>query len=82
MASKVPCEKCVAYVTRGPASKSHLLISLGDFVAEVSTSHSAGDSGQGLAVAATHLTAQQSAEHCAHANSERAILRNRCRFWV
>lgn len=61
---------------------SHSLISLGDFIADVCTTHSASYGCQVLAVAATHLIAQQSAEHCANANSDGAILRNGCRLRV
>ena len=55
-----------------------LWISLGNFIAKISATHSPGDGCQGLAIAATYLTAQQSSDHRAYADANRAILCNRC----
>ena len=56
-----------------------LLIFLGDFVTDVAATHGAGYGCQGFTIATTHLIAQQSTDHCAHANSNWTILSNRCR---
>ena len=57
-----------------------LLVSLGDFVTDVATTHGAGNGGEGFTVAATHLIAQQATDNCAHANANGAVLSHwRCR---
>ena len=71
-------------VMLGPwhASGGELLIFLGDFVAEVATTDGTGNGGQGFAVAATHLIAQQSADNCAHADTNWTVLSHwRCGRW-
>ena len=55
-----------------------LWISLGDFIANISATDSAGNGCQCLAVAATYLIAQQSSDHRADADADRAIVCNRC----
>ena len=57
----------------------HLLIFLGDFVADISATQGACNGCQGFTVACTHLIAQQSTDNCAHTNSNRTILSSRCR---
>ena len=64
------------------AESKSLWISLGNFIAKISATHSPGDGCQGLAVAATDLVAQQPSDHRAYADANRAILCNRCRLLV
>ena len=64
------------------AEAKSLWISLGNFIAKISATHSPGDGCQGLAVAATDLVAQQPSDHRAYADANRAILCNRCRLLV
>ena len=56
-----------------------LWISLGDFIANISATHSPGDGCQGLAIATTYLISQQSSDNRADADANRAIVCNRCR---
>lgn len=66
---------------RQHAASTALWISLGNFIAEIRTTYSPGDGRQGLAIAATYLIAQQSSDHCAYADANRAILCSRC-WWL
>jgi hypothetical protein len=50
------------------------LIPLGDFVTEIPAADSACDSGQGSAVATTHLTAKHATDQRAYADADRTIL--------
>jgi hypothetical protein len=53
-----------------------LLISLGDFIANIPAAHRAGDGCQRLAIASAYLVAQQSADDCADTDTDGTIVGN------